>query len=327
MTRYLLTIHTRTPLHVGSGASVEISDQPIMRERITNFPIIPGTGLKGVLRDRARQHFAADPANSDGALVRLLFGEDLDPLDEESAKKQGKNPVYAHAGCLQFMEAKLIAFPVRSLAGCFAWLTCPTALRRFQRDTGKTFGFPKPQVDTVVVTSNSELPADVAKEIVVLEEHALKVVAADIENKDEAGNVAKANPADKVAAAIKPLCADSLWSDFLPTRLAILHDDNFQHFVSTCTEVITRIAIDPRTRVVDGGRLFNQENVPCESVFYTVLTVLPEARNGKTQLPAGFTAPEDYLGKLLPTDTPAVLQFGGDETTGHGFCAVRQEKL
>jgi CRISPR-associated protein Cmr4 len=34
------------------------------------------------------------------------------------------------------MEAKILAFPVRSLAGCFAWLTCPLCLNRFNRDTG-----------------------------------------------------------------------------------------------------------------------------------------------------------------------------------------------
>ena len=78
---------------------------------------------------------------------------------------------------------------------------------------------------------------------------------------------------------------------------------------------------------MDGGKLFNQENVPCETLFYTVLTVLPEARKQKEKLPPGFTKPEDYLSKLLPDQRPAILQFGGDETTGHGFCAIRSERL
>jgi hypothetical protein len=41
MKRHLLTLYTRTPLHAGSGASVDVVDLPIMRERITGFPVVP----------------------------------------------------------------------------------------------------------------------------------------------------------------------------------------------------------------------------------------------------------------------------------------------
>ena len=51
MTTKLLTIFTRTPLHVGAGSSVGAVDQPIFRERHTRFPVIPGSALKGVLAD------------------------------------------------------------------------------------------------------------------------------------------------------------------------------------------------------------------------------------------------------------------------------------
>ena len=45
----ILTLFTRTPLHIGAGSSVGAIDQPIVRERHTRFPVIPGTSLKGVL--------------------------------------------------------------------------------------------------------------------------------------------------------------------------------------------------------------------------------------------------------------------------------------
>src|SRR5437870_4621608 len=125
MKRHLLTLYTRTPLHVGSGTSVDVVDLPIMRERITHFPVIPSTSLKGVLRQWARDARKPDAApllTEDEA--RTLFGEDRE-LDEKSG-------ITAHAGCVQIMEAKLLAFPVRSLAGCFAWLTCPAVLERYQ---------------------------------------------------------------------------------------------------------------------------------------------------------------------------------------------------
>jgi CRISPR-associated protein Cmr4 len=65
--RHLLTFYTRTPLHVGSGTSVDVVDLPIMRERITGFPVIPSTSLKGVLREEARQQLGEET-------TRLLFG-------------------------------------------------------------------------------------------------------------------------------------------------------------------------------------------------------------------------------------------------------------
>jgi len=74
-----------------------------------------------VLREEARQRLGEET-------TRLLFGEDRRPNEKED--------IASHAGCVQIIEAKLLAFPVRSLAGCFAWLTCPAVLRRFQRDTG-----------------------------------------------------------------------------------------------------------------------------------------------------------------------------------------------
>jgi CRISPR/Cas system CMR subunit Cmr4 (Cas7 group RAMP superfamily) len=74
---------------------------------------------------------------------------------------------------------------------------------------------------------------------------------------------------------------------------------------------------------VEGGALFNQENVPCEALFYSVLTVLPPRRNG---LAADFDA-NAKLGDLLPTPNPPILQIGGDETTGHGLCETKREEL
>ena len=51
MKQKLLYIFTRTPLHVGAGSSVGAIDQPVQRERHTGYPIIPGSSVKGVLRN------------------------------------------------------------------------------------------------------------------------------------------------------------------------------------------------------------------------------------------------------------------------------------
>jgi len=301
MKQHLFTLYTRTPLHVGSGTSVDVVDLPIMRERITGFPVIPSTSLKGVLLQHAREVFenaAHARANTIPAVAKILFGA-ADAVEEGSEKKQVSN-----AGCVQIMEAKLLAFPVRSLAGCFAWLTCPAALGRFKRDTGRQFTVPTVDKDRAV--AGTEL---VVNGQVVLEEYAL----------DQQSN--STGEAAQLATSLTGLCADPLWTSRLSSRLALVHDENFQHFVTTCTEVVARIVINPATRTNEN--LWNQENVPCETLFYSVLTVLPPRRNG---VEAGFDA-NAKLAELLPVQNPLILQVGGDETTGHGLCEVKREEL
>ena len=49
---YLL--HALSPLHAGTGQSVGLIDLPIARLRATNIPYVPGSSLKGVLREARR---------------------------------------------------------------------------------------------------------------------------------------------------------------------------------------------------------------------------------------------------------------------------------
>lgn len=303
MKRHLLTLYTRTPLHVGSGTSVDVVDLPIMRERITGFPVIPASSLKGVLLQHARENWGNPRSSEIPDEAKVLFGA-ADLSEEGGEKKQVSN-----AGCVQIMEAKTLAFPVRSLAGCFAWITSPAALERFQRDTGRKFDVPQPAKDHAIVPGDSQLVLPGQQPQVVLEEYAL------------ATQPSESAKAKAVADALKGICADPLWSESLFKRLAIVHDENFQHFVTTCTEVVARIVIDPKTRTNEN--LWNQENVPCEALFYSVLNVLPPRRNG---VAADFDA-NSKLAELLPVQNPPILQIGGDETTGHGLCETKREEL
>jgi CRISPR-associated protein Cmr4 len=314
--RHLLTLYTRTPLHVGSGTSVDVVDLPIMRERITGFPVIPSTSLKGVLLQHAREVFE-DGAHSRANIIpldaKILFGA-ADTIGEGSEKKQVSN-----AGCVQIMEAKLLAFPVRSLAGCFAWLTCPAVLERFQRDTGKKFVVPQPSKDQAVVTDDSSLTIPEQAQI-VLEEYVLALAPKPIN-------------AQTVVKALTPVCSDPLWVESVGKRLVVLNDENFQHFVATATEVVARIKVAPASRTVDGEALFYQENVPCEALFYSVLTVLlPRRDTGEKDHAKALSGANAKLEQLFPDEKqpgkhPPILQIGGDETTGHGLCETKREEL
>ena len=91
MKQKLLYLFTRTPLHVGAGTSVGAIDQPIIRERHTGFPVIPGTSLKGVLRDTATRDDKIEPD------VDAIFGEGF-----------GSGSKDFSAGRVSFGEAKLL---------------------------------------------------------------------------------------------------------------------------------------------------------------------------------------------------------------------------
>lgn len=294
MSQHLLTLYTHTPLHVGCGTSVDVVDLPLMRERITNFPVIPSTSLKGVLRQAGRDFAEKDSYTL--AINDVLFGNKDDVQKDEKGKEK------YHAGCLQIMEGKLLAFPVRSLAGCFSWLTCPAILRRFQRDTGTVLTIPEIDKDQAIVGEVSESIIS-GQNTVVLEEYALTAI--------------KSKEHTTIAVKFAALSNDPLWQDKLAKRLVILHDEDFQHFVSTCTEVVARIVIDHKTRT--NTNLFNQENIPCETMFYSIITVQKARREGCNE------TPQSHLESLLKANS--TLQIGGDETTGHGFCETKSIPL
>jgi CRISPR-associated protein Cmr4 len=77
------------------------------------------------------------------------------------------------------------------------------------------------------------------------------------------------------------------------------------HFARTACEVAQHVSINDEAGTADDGKLFNQENVPADTLFYSVLT---ELRGGAF----------DKLNGKLPT----ILQIGGDATTGLGFCST-----
>ncbi len=107
-------LFTHTPLHVGAGQSVGYVDLPIQREPHTKIPIVPGSSLKGVLRDHPDFAGTKD----------FLFGVGAGETSGGSA------------GALLIGEARVLCFPVRSAKGSFAWITCPLVLKRAQRDIG-----------------------------------------------------------------------------------------------------------------------------------------------------------------------------------------------
>jgi len=123
-----IIFHCITPLHVGCGQDVGIVDLPVVRERTTGYPYIPGSGIRGPVRLRCE--------GANGKVASRILGREAD------------DPGGISSGCVSVLDARLLLFPVRSAPGIFHWITCPYVLRRYQDDRkyflGESNGVPVP---------------------------------------------------------------------------------------------------------------------------------------------------------------------------------------
>ena len=276
MKKMTLTLFARTPVHVGAGNSVGAVDSPVQRERHTKIPIIPGSSLKGVLSDLWN-----DADFNRTAEGKKLFGEDAQGSD-----------VKAFAGSLLIGEARVLAFPVRSAKGMFAWITCPLVLKRFQRETEADFTAPEIKGETAQAFEAMTLNTNV-----ILEEYVFKTTG---------------EPDSGIVQALENLVeSDPVWSG-IKDQLVIGSDEIFQHVCEHACEVVTRIKVDDETGVVAKGALFNLEQVPSETLFYTSIL---STKDG---------ALEQLKEKL---ESEKIIQVGGDATTGLGFCTVTCKEI
>jgi CRISPR-associated protein Cmr4 len=295
----ILAIFTRTPLHVGAGNSVGAIDSPVMRERHTGFPVIPGSSLKGVLADLWYDDMVQIERGKNLAWVRKPGSDAAWLFGQEEIRQDDQKTAMSFAGAILIGEARLLAFPMRSAKRGFAWVTCPLALARYSRDTGVVLDIPR-ELSTEDCYAAEKV---VVNDKVILEEYCLAV---------------KGLP--RVADQLARLIDEAIWQT-LPERLVIVSDEIFSYFVRNACEVVTRVKIDDEIGTVAGGALFNQENVPSETLFYTGIGAQPERGAPADKRRPPTDALEALAEKLNAGNN--VLQIGGDETIGLGFCTVQ----
>lgn len=299
----IMSIFTRTPLHVGCGSSVGAVDQPVVRERHTGYPVIPGSTIKGVLADLWRTEGTdvkvIEKKDNDGNIKSKNFvridGGDAQKLFGDNSEKNGN----AASGNLLIGEGKLLVFPVRSARGGYALVTCPFALSRFKRDCAKAKDMPIPECndDSKVIVSSKSVLLFQTEQTVLLESYVFDAEKATAD-------------ADAVAKELLDLMpTDYVWQDIVK-RLAIVSDTTFKRCVMDTCEIAQHNRINDFTGVVDDGALFNQENVPSETMFYSVFNELKDGC---------IKSVED---RLKSDKVNELLQIGADITTGLGWCSV-----
>lgn len=304
-----LILFTRTPLHVGAGSSVGAIDQPIQRERHTGFPIIPASSLKGSFADHWNDTLVAtDPEKPERPRGRVsktstftdaawLFGSD--------------DANQAAAGALLFGEARLLAFPVRSAKGSFAWITCPLILQRAVRDgvlpKDRIAQLPEPEDDTAIFDAGNASKLAIKGQL-VLEEYTFKPTTQPWQGLPKLG--------DALAALIE---GDPVWAQ-VKDRLIILSNGMMSYFARNACEIAQHVRIDDATGTASPGGLFNQENVPSETLFYAVIQGVQSRVNA---MPYKDRTASDVLNEFArKVMSVQVFQFGADASTGLGYCSV-----
>jgi CRISPR-associated protein Cmr4 len=306
-----LLILTRTPLHVGAGASVGAIDQPVQRERHTGFPIIPATSMKGSFADQwpathdngrgSKQRLATESRDMDGQKRTVLSKAD------EAAWLFGSDTTdLAFAGSLIFNEARVLAFPIRSAKGSYAWMTCPLMLQRAVRDgvlaSSTIASLKESNDDSAIFIKGGKL--DVKDGQIVLEEYCFKHAS---------------EPPGDLGKVLADLVNDDLFGAIID-RIVILSNGMMSHFATNACEVAQHVRISDETGTADAGGLFNQENVPADTLFYASLNAT------KSRVPGGEFKDKtsaDAINAFGEKVTAVkVFQFGGDASTGLGYCTV-----
>ena len=286
-----LGLYTESPLHCGAESGSGYVDLPIQRERHTHYPVIPGSTLKGVLRD--------EMAGATG-----LGDEDVDRF---FGTQDAGGP-----GRVTFGDGVLAAFPVRSSDAPFHWVTCPFVLERVFRNIGRGRTPPSPgKAEAWVAEAPENGP-------VLLEELALRrTPRPELFQPDDSGSI--------VHALLSLLPSEdrgfSYTRGIFPGRLLVVRDEDFAELVEIGTEVVTRIKLNflGTTNMLDAreypdvskedreGNLFVQEVVPPETLFVAPLRAMEDERRAFSDALAGLD----------------VIRIGGDETVGRGITRTR----
>ena len=330
-----------TPLHAGSGTELGIVDMPIQRERHTDFPKIEGSGLKGCIREAFEKLKTEDgkvisnklkknfpdlenkwEIEKDGNKeIKKKNGKELIKFDEAISLAFGPDKGDAHAGALGFTDARLLLFPVKSMKGVFAWITCPKVLDRFERDlklTGEKNIPPIPDENTA--PENCQLFIKDNK--IVLEEYTFEI------NKEDNGDGPCSKFAEWLSKNVIPLGKEyNYWREKIEKDIVVLPDDDFRDFVNLSTEVITRTKINNETGTVQSGALFTEEYLPTETILYSfALTTQIFKKNGNEKgifQKTDDKSEEELVMEYFTNGLPEVLQIGGNATIGKGIVRTK----
>ncbi len=239
MNTVLLGLLAETFIHPGAGQTSGVVDLPVSREAATDYPFIPGSSLKGALRE-------AVASRTDQEGQEYLFGH------QEAA------------GNLLIGDARLLLLPVRSLDGVYKWVTCPHLLERFSRDWGRAGVETMPEVPmglknefltTDTGSDQKKSGQNLSKSPMFLEERSFRPAAATLD--------------DKWLDTIGDLIDNNTTRKRLPSQLVVVSDDDFVWFARFGLAVQARNVLKTETKTSEN--LWYEETLPPDTLMYAVL--------------------------------------------------------
>lgn len=308
MNAKLTFVHALSPLHAGTGQGVGVIDLPIAREKATGIPYLPGSSLKGTLRD--------------------LCTEDICPTDKKEAVF-GPPTANAsdYAGSAQFSDQRLLLLPIRSLFGTFAWVTSPFLLRRFEREAAETALSDQPPAPIPQPGSEQACVAERGSVIKSGEGAQSKVILEDLDL-SSAPLAAITQWAEWFGKQLFPSADGQAasatvkdWRNLLTARFCVVPDDVLNFLLDTATEVTARIKLLDDKKTVQRGGLWYEEALPAETVLSGLLVATEIKQNGNARVSIADIF--RVVGSTIISDNrPRPVQLGGKATTGRGLCYV-----
>ncbi len=284
MTAKLMFIHCLSPLHAGVGQGVDVVDLAIARDRATGFPYLPGSSIKGALRDRSR-------GIDDQKKTIFLFGP-------ESANASD------HAGCIAFGDGNLLCLPTRSIKGTFAYVTSPYLLQRLNRDLQEA-GLPP----------FNEIPSPATDKVAAPSDLMSSDNRVYFEDLDLFADSDLFDAMDRIAITLSKLIfSDAAQQNSFLTRFCIVHDDVMAFLSKHGTDVVTRVSLDANSKTAKDGQLWTEENLPSESILVALTAHIPGGSKNNMSVSQAY----GHMEHLSETE----VQFGGKATVGRGRCRI-----
>lgn len=302
MEKRILAWLTETHVHAGTGQTTGAVDLPIQREGHTGYPTIVASGLKGALREQAPPEQA-----------KVWFG----PETKEIAG--GSNSAYA--GCIALSDARLLAFPVRSLFEVFIWVTSPYVLSRLARDLVRAGALEEQAAPLRNLSCGSarfrSSDGSVPQTLAVEE---LNLTRAD--GDDLSGAMQLLNnllPQGDIYTLLR---------EKFGKHLLLVSDADYAYLVRNACPIQARNVLEKDTK--KSKNLWYEESLPPDSLLYS-LALIEDSRKPKPKNSGGS---ESQSGSQKPAAEVAgefqkwiegrpYFQLGGNETVGEGWCHVQ----
>ena len=176
----------------------------------------------------------------------------------------------------------------------FLWITCPAVLKRLVKDL-EIAGLPSGDISSVLLAADSEQAYSVGSEAVADGKILLEDIAVEVK---------------------KGVLPEELKKYFAQAeRLLVVSDKVFDYGITECTQIMAQIKIDDKTGATAKGSLRYQEELPADSIMYTVIHW--EKSTHKEGIDLNKTV-KNYVKSVIGNH----IQIAGDETCGRGIFSI-----